>query len=331
MNSAIRERTERLERQTLSPFAAKSCETKGRRNPQPLCDIRTEFQRDRDRIVHCKSFRRLMHKTQVFISTEGDHYRTRLTHTLEVAQIARTIARALRLNEDLTEAIALGHDIGHTPFGHTGEDALNALLPGGFAHNQQSVRLAEKLEENGAGLNLTAEVLDGILNHRTSGNPATMEGQTARIADKIAYINHDIDDAIEAGILHREDLPKEPIACLGHTKAERIDTLIRGVVTASADKPAISMPIETEEAMRQLRAFLFETVYRHTRAPNERDKIVMTIRLLFTYFIEHISSLPSDCAGQIRAGETEARVVADYIAGMTDRFAMKTFCDLFVL
>ena len=257
----IREELEALEENTLSPYAALSRNTRGRDREEPPCDIRPVYQRDRDRILHSKSFRRLKHKTQVFLSPVGDHYRTRLTHTLEVAQIARTISKSLRLNEELTEAIALGHDLGHTPFGHAGEHALNTVCSEGFAHYRQSVRVVERLEKNGQGLNLTWEVRDGILNHRTSGHPATLEGSVVRLSDKIAYINHDIDDAIRAGILKEEMLPAAYTDVLGHSVRERLNTLIHSIIRESMGKPQILMVPEVEEAMKNLRSFMFEHVY----------------------------------------------------------------------
>jgi dGTPase len=291
------------------------------------CDLRTEFQRDRDRITHCKSFRRLMHKTQVFISPEGDHYRTRLTHTLEVAQIARTVARALRLNEDLTEAIALGHDLGHTPFGHTGEDALDKLLPGGFHHNEQSVRVVELLENNGRGLNLTWEVTDGILNHRSVGTPATLEAKIVQKSDKIAYMNHDIDDALRSGILKSEDIPSEVTDVIGGDSSTRIDFLVRDIITNSAGVNDIVMSNEAALAMKTLRTFLFENVYATQLLDIERKKIQSVLGLLFSHYLKNIHEVPDD----IRAhGSTDERAVCDYIACMTDRFARKRFEEIYI-
>ena len=262
----IREQTEQLELKFLSPYAAFSKDSQGRERPEAPCDIRTDYQRDRDRIIHCKAFRRMKHKTQVFLAPAGDHYRTRLTHTLEVAQIARTIAKALRMNEDLTEAIALGHDLGHTPFGHAGERILNEICEGGFTHYEQSVRIVERIEKDGAGLNLTREVKDGIKNHRTSGRPSTMEGKIVRLSDKIAYINHDIDDAIRAGILNEEMLPEEFTSVLGHSVRERLNTLIHNVIANSKDKPDIRMDEEIEAAMSGLRHYMFDNVYTNSVA-----------------------------------------------------------------
>ena len=326
----LRKLREAHELKTLSPLATKSAETRGRKHPSEKCDIRTEFQKDRDRITHCKAFRRLMHKTQVFISPEGDHYRTRLTHTLEVAQIARTIAVALNLNEDLTEAIALGHDLGHTPFGHTGEDALNQLLPDGFRHNEQSVRVVEHLENDGHGLNLTFEVIDGILNHRTVCQPATLEGQIVRISDKIAYMNHDVDDAIRAKILAPDDLP--PIAGIGgigSTPAKRIDFMVRNLIENSIGQSTIDFTPDIKGKVKTLRAFLRERVYANQRLhERERSKIETMLHLLFKHYVTNPDKLPRELQTRIEGNYVQA--AADYIAGMTDRFAMKNFSAIFM-
>jgi len=322
----IRERYEQQEFDILSPLATKSQNTRGRNKPAEKCSIRTEFQKDRDRITHSKAFRRLKHKTQVFISPEGDHYRTRLTHTLEVTQIARTIARALRLNEDLTEAIALGHDLGHTPFGHTGEDALNHLLPGGFRHNEQSVRVVEFLENNGLGLNLTAEVVDGILSHRTVCDPNTPEGSVVQISDKIAYMNHDVDDAIRAKILSPGDLPPYLSDLLGQTPSARIDFLVKNLVENSTEKIALSDDVA--QTIRKLKIFLNDNVYVNQNV-KERQKISTMLQLLFEYYISHPELLPTEFKNRFSLSTPE-RIVADYIAGMTDRFAMKQFSDIFI-
>jgi len=323
----IREKREAWEAEYLSSLATKSAETKGRRNFSQKCDIRTEFQRDRDRITHSKAFRRLMHKTQVFISPEGDHYRTRLTHTMEVAQIARTIASALRLNEDLTEAIALGHDLGHTPFGHTGEDALDRLLPDGFRHNEQSVRVVEMLENDGAGLNLTFEVIDGIRNHRTSCKPSTFEGQVVQISDKIAYMNHDVDDAVRAGILSPKDLPEFASKILGATPSIRIDFLVRNLVEYTSSNPQkVALSPEISQTMSDLRTFMFENVYVHQLHAKERDKIDTMLHLLFEHYMAHPNKLPRELQNQ----NDPTFAVADYIAGMTDRFALKRFGEIFM-
>jgi len=330
--NSIRESTEYLEAQNLSPYATKSAESKGRKHPMQACDIRTAFQKDRDRITHSKAFRRLMHKTQVFISPEGDHYRTRLTHTLEVAQISRTVARALKLNEDLTEAIALGHDLGHTPFGHTGEDALDGLVPGGFRHNIQSVRVVEEIENNGAGLNLTREVLDGILNHRTECAPATLEGKVVQICDKIAYMNHDIDDALRAKLITQGDIPRHITQNLGATSVIRIDLLVRSLVETSIGKNDILLPPGLAGVLRELRSYLFENVYVNQLHQKERNKIQGMLKLLYEYYLSNPDELPDDLRQRAQSGTgmRGARVVADYIAGMTDRFATKRFEEVFM-
>ncbi|MCF6095913.1 deoxyguanosinetriphosphate triphosphohydrolase [Thermovorax subterraneus] len=324
----IREMMEEQEIKTLSPYAALSSKSKGRLVPEEKCSIRTEFQRDRDRILHSKAFRRMKHKTQVFISPEGDHYRTRLTHTLEVAQIARTISRALRLNEDLTEAIALGHDLGHTPFGHSGEYVLNRLMKDGFRHEEQSLRVVDVLER-GSGLNLTWEVRDGIRNHNSRGNPATLEGQVVKIADWIAYINHDIDDAIRAGILRETDLPREPIDVLGKSHALRIDTMIKDIIKESYGKPFVKMSEEVYEATVELRSFLFERVYVGSSAKSQEIKAQKMLELLFEYFSKNVESMPEEFVA-IAKKEGIERGVCDYIAGMTDSFAVHKFRDIFV-
>ena len=326
----IREQLEAQEALLLSPYASLSKNTRGRDREEPPCDIRPVYQRDRDRILHSKSFRRLKHKTQVFLSPVGDHYRTRLTHTLEVAQIARTIAKSLRLNEELAEAIALGHDLGHTPFGHAGEDALNSVCSEGFAHYKQSVRVVERLEKEGRGLNLTWEVRDGILNHRTAGNPHTREGKVVRLSDKIAYINHDIDDAIRAGILTEEMIPGEYTDVLGHTVRERLNTLIHSIIRESRDRPEIIMAPEIEEAMRNLRAFMFENVYTNSVSKKEDPKAKQLLVDLFGYYMDHIDALPAEYHMLMEMGDSRERVVCDYIAGMSDGYAIDTFTDLFV-
>ncbi len=324
----IREELEKLEDMILSPLAAKSSRSKGRVRPSEPCEIRTEFQRDRDKILHCKSFRRLKHKTQVFISPEGDHYRTRLTHTLEVAQIARTIARALRLNEDLTEAISLGHDLGHTPFGHTGERLLDKVLSRGFRHNVHSLRVVEVLE-GGNGLNLTWEVRDGILNHTKSGKPATLEGQILSISDRIAYINHDIDDAIRAKIIFNDDLPRDCTDVLGNSHAERIDTMVKDVIYNSQGKDRISMSPSVGQATERLRDFMFERVYIDSFAKTEEEKAMNVLEQLFNYFMKYPDRLPAEYARHISAYGKE-QAVCDYIAGMTDRYATGLFHQLFM-
>ena len=332
--STIREALEKIEKETLSKYASLSMNTKGRSVYEKECDLRTCYQRDRDRIIHCKAFRRLKHKTQVFLIPEGDHYRTRLTHTLEVSQIARTIAKSLRLNEDLTEAIALGHDLGHTPFGHAGESVLNELLTNGFEHCYQSVRIVEKLERNGKGLNLTSEVRDGILNHRTSGNPSTLEGKIVRISDKIAYVNHDIDDAISAKILYEDDLPKDVTDVIGNSVRVRIDFLIKDIVYSSLDKNDILMSDEVNNAVKKLRAWLFENLYNNNNEKNvakkEEKKAKKVVEILYNYYRKNIDELPSEYKNLIEMGETEEQVVADYIAGMTDDYAIYKFKELYV-
>ncbi|MGC7845687.1 deoxyguanosinetriphosphate triphosphohydrolase [Desulforudis sp. 1088] len=319
--------TEAME-QHLSRYASRSTATKGRQRPEEECTIRTAFQRDRDRIIHSKSFRRLKHKTQVFIIPEGDHYRTRLTHTLEVAQIARTIARALRLNEDLTEAIALGHDLGHTPFGHTGEYALREIHPGGFNHNEQSLRVVDLLEGQG-GLNLTWEVRDGIRTHTGPDPPATLEGQIVRIADRIAYINHDIDDALRSGLLTLEQLPRECIAVLGAVHRQRIDRMVRNLIEQSWDQPVVRMSPEIQKAMDDLRNYLFANVYLCSDAKREEGKAKHVVQSLYQYFARHVERIPEEYRKRVdEVGE--AQVVCDYVAGMTDRYAVAMFEALFV-
>ena len=326
----IRETAELWEEQDLSPYASLSKHTKGRDRKETLCDIRPEYQRDRDRILHSKSFRRLKHKTQVFLAPEGDHYRTRLTHTLEVAQIARTVARALRLNENLTEAIALGHDLGHTPFGHSGERVLNQICQDGFAHYKQSVRVVEVLEKEGRGLNLTWEVRDGILNHRTSGHPSTLEGGVDRVSDKTAYINHDIDDAIRAKLLTEEELPEEYTNVLGHSVRERLNTMIHDLILNSLEKPQVTMSPGMEEAMQGLRAWMFAHVYTNPVAKAEDGRVAKLITSLYDYYYIHIKELPPEYQRLMDRGQKRERVVCDYIAGMSDIYAIDTFERLFV-
>ncbi len=323
---------EDLEYRILAPYATKSAETKGRARKEAPCDIRTDFQRDRDRIVHAKAFRRMKHKTQVFISPEGDHYRTRLTHTLEVTQIARTISRALRLNEDLTEAIALGHDLGHTPFGHAGEKKLNELRKdkGGFVHNIQSLRVVDRLEKDGYGLNLTWEVRNGIENHRTSGSPATPEGKVVQLSDKIAYTNHDIDDAIRAGILSPEDIPKEFTEVLGHTFSGRLNAMIRDTITNSQGSADIFMSPLMADTLKGLRRFMFQRVYESEAAVKENHKVENIIDNLYHYYLEHPSEMEGEFLRLMEEGEGVERTVCDYIACMTDRFAINCFQKLFI-
>ena len=325
----VREVIENRERDTLAPFAALAAETRGRISPEPERDDRTCYQRDADRILHSRSFRRLMHKTQVFLQPEGDHYRTRMTHTLEVARIARTIARALCLNEDLTEAAAMGHDLGHTPFGHAGEAALSEVMGLPFRHNEQSLRVVDKLEKNGRGLNLTYEVRRGILCHSGEELPETLEGQIVRYADRIAYINHDIDDAMRAGILKNEDIPSEIAAVLGSTHSQRINTMVSDLVQSSMNRPVIEMTPEVLTAMLSLRSFMFERVYRNPVAKGEESKARRIIQELFKYYMEHPEKLPEDFRPQLDS-EGKARVVCDYVAGMTDKYAVYKFEEIFV-
>ncbi len=323
----IREITENIEKQNLSKYAALSINTKGRLIEEIKCDIRTDYQRDRDRILHSKAFRRLKHKTQVFISPEGDHYRTRLTHTLEVSQIARTIARALRLNEDLTEAIALGHDLGHTPFGHAGENALDEVHPGGFKHNEQSLRVVEILE-GGKGLNLTYEVKDGILKHTGDAEPETLEGKIVYFSDRIAYINHDIDDAIRGGILEASSIPEECIRILGFTHKERINTMITDIINESIGRNEILMSSIVNRTTNELRKFMFENVYVGSAAKKEEKKAKNIIKSLYEYYIQNPDEIPSEIE-RLKAVDIE-RLACDYIAGMSDSFAISIFTRLFI-
>jgi dGTPase len=323
----VRERTEAIEEKILSPEASLSGHSRGREIPEEPCDLRTEYQRDRDRIIHSKSFRRLKHKTQVFLSPEGDHYRTRLTHTLEVSQIARTIARALLLNEDLTEAVSLGHDLGHTPFGHAGERALNDIFPGGFRHYEQSGRVVEKLEKNGRGLNLTFEVRDGIVHHTTGQEACTAEGRIVRLADRIAYLNHDIDDAERAGILCEEDIPKSITGVLGSSKSKRIDTLVHSVVENSPGG-RIGMDAEVRGAFDELAAFMEKRVYSNPYAKSEETKVPQLIGALYDYLTKP-GNLPADMQ-IIAERDGLERAACDYIAGMSDHYAVELFEKIYV-
>ncbi len=325
----IRRKKEDFEKENLSKYATKVINTKGRKINVNPCEIRTDFERDRDRIIHSKAFRRLKHKTQVFISPESDHYRTRLTHTLEVSQIARTIARAINVNEDLTEAIALGHDLGHTPFGHSGEDALNEICPFSFEHNIQSKRVVEVLENHGKGLNLTYEVIDGIKCHCSGYNPSTIEGKIVYFADKIAYINHDIDDAIRGGILKDSDLPKEYINILGDKHSLRINTMIKDLVINSANKEKASMSKEIYDATMNLRKFLFENVYLGSKAKKEESKAKGIIYTMYDYFKKHPNKLPLEFFDRIEHDGID-RAVCDYIAGMTDKYAVSKYKEIFI-
>ena len=317
-----------FEEKRLSEYATLSRNTKGRLHPMTGCDLRTPFSRDRDRITHSKAFRRLMHKTQVFLTPEGDHYRTRLTHTFEVTQIARVIARALGLNEDLTEAASLGHDLGHTPFGHAGERLLNSVYEGGFAHYEQSLRVVDLLENNGIGLNLTYEVRDAIRNHSGSNRAQTPEGRIIKFADRIAYINHDIDDAIRAGIMKSEDIPSDLRMILGDTHGVRINTLVRDVIFNS-EKGEIKMSPEINDAMNRLREFMFEAVYKNPQAKGEEEKANVMLTHLYEHFYRYPEKLPTEYLGYLDI-YPKGRVVCDYISSMTDRYAVRVFNELFV-
>ncbi len=327
----IRRMLETEEHQRLDHRAAFSDESKGRPRAEEIeeDDVRTNYQRDVDRIVHCKAFRRLMHKTQVFLSPEGDHYRTRMTHTLEVARIAQTIARALQLNEDLTEAIAMGHDLGHTPFGHAGEGALSECIGRPFRHNEQSLRVVDVLENGGAGLNLSYEVRMGILGHTGDRIPETMEGQIVRRSDRIAYVNHDIDDAIRAGILQDADLPRSVTKVLGTSHSQRINTLVCDMITASKEAGQIVLSGPVDKALQDLREFMFEKVYRNPVAKGEERKAQDMLQRLYRYYYEHPEALPADFQPQLSFGGME-RVVCDYIAGMTDNYAVDKYTELFI-
>lgn len=336
----IREQTENIEKQILHPNACLSSKSRGRAKPEKNCDVRTCFQRDRDRIIHSKAFRRLKHKTQVFLAPKGDHYRTRLTHVLEVSQIARTIARALRLNEDLTEAIALGHDLGHTPFGHAGEAILRELHPGGFDHYKQSLRVVDFLERDGQGLNLTYEVRDGIVKHskgkgliisdNPKDSPVTLEGQVVRISDIIAYANHDLDDAIRAGVLKRSDIPREIVKVIGEAYSKRIDSMVRDVINVSASPghAHVGMSEDISVVVYKLRDFLFERVYESEIIRNEFNKAKGILRALYEYYLEHIEDVFKDIPSEKKLDKH--RMVCDFIAGMTDSFAFMTYERLFL-
>ena len=328
---SIREKRQELESQTLAPGAAHAEDSKGRKRSQPECDIRTCYQRDVDRITHSKAFRRLKHKTQVFLQPEGDHYRTRLTHTLEVARIARTIARGLMLNEDLTEAIALGHDLGHTPFGHAGERALNSILSGegGFKHNEQSLRVVDRIEKEGEGLNLTYETRNGLLCHTGATLPETQEGRIIRVADRIAYINHDVDDAIRAGILRDSDIPEEITCAIGGKHSDRIDTLIHDVINESEATGAISHSPQVAFVFNTFRDFMFSRVYRNSKAKGEEKKVLGLIEGLFGYYSSHPDLLPQEYA-RISTREGVSRAVSDYISGMTDKYAISQYENIFI-
>ena len=327
----IREQLEQEERQYLSEFASHSADSKGRDYYEEQCDIRPVYQRDRDRILHSKSFRRLKDKTQVFLTPEGDHYRTRLTHTLEVSQNARTIAKALKLNEDLVEAIALGHDLGHTPFGHAGERALNRVCPEGFEHNEQSVRVVEILEKEGRGLNLTYEVRDGILNHQTKSMPSTLEGKIVRLSDKIAYIHHDMDDAIRGRILCEDDIPKELRNTLGNTTTKRFDKFVHDIITNSQGVNDIRMSDEIYQAMLDIRKFMFENVYLNPVVKHEEGKAERLVESLYNYYMDHSDKLPDEYKALMNdRGDSLSRVVCDYVSTMSDKFAINQFQKIFM-
>lgn len=323
----IREQSEMLEERYLCKYACFSKNTKGRQKDEEKCEIRTEFSRDRDRIVHSKAFRRLKHKTQVFISPDNDHYRTRLTHTLEVSQIATTIAKALRLNVDLTEAISLGHDLGHTPFGHMGEHILNNLSPKGFKHYEQSLRVVDVLEKDGEGLNLTYEVRDGILNHAGNMTACTLEGKIIKYADRFAYLNHDIDDALRAGIITQNDLPEEYIKVLGDRHSKRINTLITDIISTTLKNNEVSMSEKIESAMMGLRQFMFDTVYK--KIGEQDKKVELVIDKMYKYYYENPEKMPPEFINLLKDYDIDT-VVCDYIASMTDGYILKKFNDLFV-
>lgn len=326
----IREELEQQEHLRLNPLAAFSDESRGRIRPEePREDVRTVYQRDTDRIVHCKAFRRLMHKTQVFLQPEGDHYRTRMTHTIEVARIARTICRALGLNEDLAEAGAMGHDLGHTPFGHAGEAALSSMMKEPFRHNEQSLRVVDVLENGGEGLNLTYEVRMAILGHTGERIPETLEGQVVRRSDQIAYVNHDIDDAIRGGILKNDDIPKDIARVLGHSHRERIDTLVCDMIRVSREEGRILLSPKVDTALRDLRSFMFERVYRNPVAKGEESKAKDMLRRLYEYYYAHPEAIPQDFQPQLSLDGME-RTVCDYIAGMTDNYAVHKYTEIFV-
>ena len=325
----MKEKTLKIEEMFLSPYATKSANTVGRLKKEEACPMRTDFQRDRDRIIHCKSFRRLKNKTQVFFSPEGDHYRTRLTHTLTVSQIARSIARALSLNEDLTEAIALGHDLGHTPFGHAGERILAKLNPKGFSHNIQSGRVVDFLEEDGKGLNLTREVVDGIVNHKISCTPKTLEGMAVNIADRIAYINHDIDDAIDGGFICENDLPKEAVEILGNRSSKRINCMIKSIFNQSEGKPVVKMGDKENEATLLLRNFMFERVYTARAFREEEERADRMLTSLYEYYGKHPNELPDFYKSELENNDIND-VLCDYLSGMSDGFVTFTFKQLFI-
>lgn len=328
-NLSVKELTLKKESEYLSPFAVKSENSKGRLKAEEPCPMRTPFQRDRDRIIYSKAFIRLKNKTQVFFSPEGDHYMTRLTHTLDVSQIARSISRALALNEDLTEAIALGHDLGHTPFGHAGERVLSKLCPGGFMHNKQSLRVVDVLENNGQGLNLTLEVRDGILNHKSGTKPSTLEGQAVLISDKIAYLNHDVDDAVRAGVIKVQELPSNVIKVLGKTSRERINVMINSAYENSANQSFVALSPDVDGAMKELRAFMFEKVYMMPTAKREEERAGNMLTSMYEYFIKNPEKLPEFYLKLLNEYSIDT-VVCDYLSSMTDRYAINAFNQIFI-
>ena len=325
----VKERRYRMEEMFFSEYACKSENTRGREREEVPCNMRTEFQRDRDRIIYSKAFLRLKNKTQVFFSPEGDHFRTRMTHTIDVSQIARSISRSLSLNEDLAEAIALGHDLGHTPFGHAGERVLNSLSPFGFSHNVQSLRVVEVLEKEGKGLNLTYEVRDGIVNHKKSGNPCTLEGKAVSLADRIAYVNHDIEDAIRAGLLREEDLPKKEIRILGNTSRDRINRMITSIYEASVGKNCVAMGEKEAQALENLRAFMFDRVYITPASMKEEERAKRMLSGMYEYFKANKDKLPSFYLALSERYPLE-QVICDYLSSMTDKFAIAVFDYIFV-
>ena len=328
---SAREKREEVEKIMISPFGVKSCESKGREREEEPCPVRTCFQRDTDRIIHSKSFRRLKHKTQVFLRPEGDHYRTRLTHTLEVSRIARTIARALELNEDLTEAIALGHDLGHTPFGHAGERALNELCKeeGGFHHYEQSLRVVDKLEKDGRGLNLTYEVRNGIVRHTVNPPADTLEGQIVKLSDRVAYINHDVDDAVRAGILDAGDIPEEIVNVIGDRHSVRIDTITRDIIENSMGQREIRMSPGMNFVLDSFHGFMFEYVYKNPKAKSEESKVFGILSGIFEHYIKYPEKLPEEYK-IIAEKDGQKRAVCDYVSGMTDKYAVHRFNEIFV-
>ena len=326
---SVKEQTLKKEELFLSPYAVKSQNTLGRVNSEVPCSMRTEFQRDRDRIIYSRAFIRLKNKTQVFFSPEGDHYLTRLTHTLDVSQIARSIARALSLNEDLTEAIALGHDLGHTPFGHAGERVLSKLSPNGFKHNEQSLRVVDVLENSGKGLNLTFEVRDGILNHKTGTHPKTLEGQVVSLSDRIAYLNHDVDDAVRKGVITQDELPKKVLDVLGATSRERINKMISSAYENSLCKDKVSLHSEVDEAMTELRNFMFDRVYMMDTAKREEERAGHMLSCMYDYFYNNKDKLPKMYKELLDSYDLST-VICDYLSGMTDRYAIKVFTQIFI-